>query len=186
MRDFIQCDVEHEDPKSFDLLVNGWISESDRGCVLIAAAYLDELLERLLRAQFPDDNNCVKKAVDPLFQIMGPLSSFSAKIKLAFALQLVDACHFSDLEIIRIIRNKFAHSYYDVTFANQEIADKTSCLKSSDFASMKMEPLDLASNEGSSEQQITISKEKMRFVFAVSYMAGYLQSRIDQIASEEK
>jgi DNA-binding MltR family transcriptional regulator len=56
-----------------------------------------------------------------LFDGYGPLSSFSAKIDLSYALQIVPKDKYVDLVTIRKIRNQFAHSMSLVNFESPEI-----------------------------------------------------------------
>jgi hypothetical protein len=80
-------------------------AESDRAAVVLAAAKLDLTLRELLEiAILP----CTTRS-DDLFDAMGPLSSFSAKIDLAYRLGLVDAELAHSLHTIRKLRNDFAH-----------------------------------------------------------------------------
>lgn len=86
--------------------------ETDRGCALMAAAYLDDQLERLLRQTFVDD----RTAVDELFRPLGPLGSFSGRIELCYALGLLPNETRRDLNLIRKIRNDFGHVAKTLTF----------------------------------------------------------------------
>ncbi|RKH72457.1 hypothetical protein D7X96_05080 [Corallococcus interemptor] len=94
-------------------------SESDRGCALIGAAFLDEKLEALLRNFFIDD----KKVADALLKPNSPLGAFSARIRMCRALGLLsrEACRM--LGFVRGIRNEFAHVSEDLTFETQKIRD---------------------------------------------------------------
>ena len=69
--------------------------ETDRGCALMAAAYLDSQLDELLRAVFIDD----QKVVGALLRREGPLGSFSAKIDMAYSLGLLPADAYRDLHL---------------------------------------------------------------------------------------
>ena len=75
--------------------------ETDRGCVLVAAAYLDEQLETLFRARTLDEGN----VADSLFENNGPLGSFSSRIALARSLGMLPKDTCSDLQLIRRIRS---------------------------------------------------------------------------------
>ena len=79
--------------------------ETDRGCALMAAAYLDDQLECLLRRTLVDDNT----AIDDLLRSAGALGSFSARIELCYALGLLPGQARRDLHLIRKIRNDFGH-----------------------------------------------------------------------------
>lgn len=82
--------------------------ESDRGKVIIGAEMLAEGLELLIRSRM----RALKRELDSdIFKGFGPLSSFSGKTKLAYALQMISDDLFHDLNVIRDLRNHFAHSY---------------------------------------------------------------------------
>jgi hypothetical protein len=78
--------------------------ESDRAVAVLAPAYADALLEDLLRAFL-----VAGKSADTLLAVDGALGTFSSRIEVAHALGLIrDATH-HDLELLRRIRNDFAH-----------------------------------------------------------------------------
>jgi hypothetical protein len=78
-------------------------AESDRGCALVGAAILEESLANLLRASF------VPGTAEELLGQDRPLGTFSARIKAARAIGLIDKTDFTDLELVRKIRNDTAH-----------------------------------------------------------------------------
>ena len=94
--------------------------ESDRGCALIAAAFVDAQLKELFRACFIDDAKCMD---DPL-GTSKPLGTFSARIDLAFALGLLDSDVHRDLHLIRKIRNEFGHNPLPISFTEPAIASR--------------------------------------------------------------
>lgn len=75
-----------------------------RALVIIAGAYLDFLLQRLLSAGMAD----VKWKGD-LFDGQGALATFSARIDVACAMGLLPESIRRDLHLIRKVRNHFAH-----------------------------------------------------------------------------
>jgi DNA-binding MltR family transcriptional regulator len=80
---------------------------SHSGIVIALAAILDNQLERALkRAMRPLSNNMYER----LFESFRPLSSFSSKIVMAYALGMISLELYEELEKIRHIRNEFAHS----------------------------------------------------------------------------
>ena len=100
------------DLDAFDTRLHG---ESDRGAVLIAAALLDAQLESLFRRR-------LKHHQDRLLGIDGSLATFANRTRLARALEWIDVETEHDLDIVRNIRNRFAHSFeQDLTFENDEI-----------------------------------------------------------------
>ena len=93
--------------------------DSDRGCALLFGAILDVQVEKLLRSVLLQQ----KGVVDPLFTYPGPLSSFSAKVRMAYSLRLLHHYEYRDLRRIIKIRNRFAHELHGVSFAKDpEIA----------------------------------------------------------------
>ena len=98
-------------------------SESDRGCVLVAAALIDESLETLLRSKFIQDGRAVKLCVKPMFENMGPLSSYWAKTQLLRALEMLEDWEYADLNRIRELRNHFAHTYDEASFGDPKASE---------------------------------------------------------------
>lgn len=93
-------------------------AESDRAAAVLGAAYLDDLLEQLLEKSFADDSGSVRS----LFGSMGPLSGFSAKIRMGRAFGLLTREDANDLHRIRKIRNLFAHESYGLNFDDESVA----------------------------------------------------------------
>jgi len=80
---------------------------------LYVASNLERSLEELIALRMPNLSNTLK---EQLFTGYGPLSSFSARIDIAFALDLIPANLRRDLHAIRHIRNHFAHATERVHF----------------------------------------------------------------------
>ena len=59
-----------------------------------------------------------------IFKDYGPLSTFKAKVDIAFALGLYDRKIRKDLHTVRRIRNKFAHSSEPMGFDHNQVADE--------------------------------------------------------------
>lgn len=97
--------------------------ESDRGCVIFCAAMLEDELESLLRANCLKAASVVKKVVDPMFQGYAPLSTFSAKIQVSYALGLIPEHVYEGLNLIRKLRNVFAHEKASVSFRSAKHRD---------------------------------------------------------------
>jgi DNA-binding MltR family transcriptional regulator len=87
-------------------------AESDRAAAVLGAAYLDGFLEDALRSSFAQG-----KPTDELFAGQGPLMSLGNKTKVAFALGLLSSESLvRDVDLIRKIRNHFAHHIWDAAF----------------------------------------------------------------------
>lgn len=101
--------------KKFDL-----VDESDRGAAIVGAALLEDSLVSMLKEKMLLDVMSQKQVKD-IFDLSGPLSNFSAKISIAFAFGFIDKTTFDDLQIVRKLRNKFAHSSGKLSFDDGEV-----------------------------------------------------------------
>ena len=101
----------------FSALVDHLRAETDRGCMLVAAAFLDNALEVLIRAAFVDN----QKAAGRLLEYPGPCSTFAARSDLAYCMGLIDSSTHADLGTVRKIRNEFAHSHFLARFSSAKI-----------------------------------------------------------------
>ena len=92
--------------------------EPDRGVPLVAVAFLDDVLYKLLEAYFIDNSKIVSHMLgDP-----GALCNFAIRAELAYCLGLLPQQTYNDIKLIRKIRNQFGHSHHPVSFENDEIA----------------------------------------------------------------
>jgi len=110
--------LETEDIFKFQFII---LRETDRGVALMAAAYLENSLESLLKEFFVND---LPLKNDPFNSYNGFLTSFSSKIDLAFMLGLISNKTKQKLNWIRSIRNDFAHSADFIDFDKQSFADR--------------------------------------------------------------
>jgi len=81
--------------------------ESDRAVPVLTFAYFENAMGRLLREAVNED---VHGGVDQLFSALGPLSTASAQITMAHALHWINSSTVHDLQLLRRIRNRHAHS----------------------------------------------------------------------------
>jgi DNA-binding MltR family transcriptional regulator len=92
--------------------------ESDRGAAIVGCSLLEDSLEQLLRSRMSKSADA--RHVDRLFSGYAPLATFSAKSALCYALGLIDESIFQDLDIMRKIRNRFAHEHSSKEFFDDE------------------------------------------------------------------
>ena len=99
-------------------------NETDRGSAILGAAMLDQKLKTILQ-----DFLIEGKSTDLLFNAPNaPLGTFSSRQHLAFSLGLISEYEYNDCEIVRKIRNDFAHKFeLDFSFKEKRIA--TLCRK---------------------------------------------------------
>jgi DNA-binding MltR family transcriptional regulator len=103
------------------------VEESDRGCVLVAAAMLEESLEKIFRIAF-NAKHTSKALQDSLFDSNGPLATLSAKIRLAYALGFIPSDVYRDLEDVRKLRNEAAHTAKDFNFLDDSVGARIESL----------------------------------------------------------
>ena len=95
-------------------------SQTDRGTAIIAAAVLDDLLHQVLVARLIQLGS---ERHEGLFERTGaPLSSFSAKIEMCFAVGTLSNQARLAMHLIRDVRNAFAHRIEQITFDHPTVA----------------------------------------------------------------
>jgi hypothetical protein len=123
---------------------------SDRARAVLLASFVENALERYLKTKlrptFPSSD------YRHIFGFEAPLGSFSAKIKVAFAFNWYGPDTLHDLDLIRELRNGFAHSRNTFEFVTPEIAAVCRELRAPDSPGSFIPPTYLA----------TVDDEKLR------------------------
>jgi len=101
------------------------LSESDRGSVLMAAAFIEDKITQLVETYMVQNKTIQKK----IFAGNGALATFSSKIDIAFLLGLIPKNIYDDLGILRKLRNDFAHNAKSITFQTDYIKDRCNALQ---------------------------------------------------------
>jgi hypothetical protein len=114
---------------------------SPRGAAILGAAFVDENLTRLLKSKLKQD----KKLLDDMFEPSRPLGSFGSKINLAFLMGLYSEEARTELDIIKNIRNKFAHRIAP-SFASPLIRERAMTLSLSERVPFHL--IDVGGNRG--------------------------------------
>lgn len=134
------------------------VNESDRGCALMAAAYLDERLKELLKRFMVEDRASVR-----MLEFEGAFGSFSSRINGAYCLGLIPKNVQRDLHILRKVRNEFAHKFEQIGFDDEPIKSRCGELV-----------LDVREGKGSPRQSFT---RAMMVIVGVIEHAIYTCSR---------
>lgn len=158
------------DPDKFKERLN---SESDRACAILGAALLDARLETVFRQH-------LLRCQQELLGSDRPLGSFSARIRMARALALIDEDAGADLDTIRAIRNDFAHSFdHELSFQDQSISGRCSNLRT---AQAYMDGFDVAASRPHPNltpyalraMRDAFKPPRWRFQLAVDFLEQYL------------
>lgn len=94
-------------------------SSSDRAVGILSGSVLDENLRKILINFLIDDKNLKKDFLGN----QGVLNTFDSRIKACYYMGLIDDIEYKNLETIRKIRNKFAHTFEYIDFDTQAISD---------------------------------------------------------------
>lgn len=114
----IGVEIIHEMDREFH-------SSPDRVIAVVGAAYIDDLLARLLRSALLK----LPKDVESLLRPDAPLGSFGNRVELACCLGLITLEQRDDLKKIGKIRNAFAHRFKAPSFDEAPVRDYCSSLK---------------------------------------------------------
>jgi len=87
--------------------------------VIASAAIMDTQLEKCLKKAM---RPMPKKMYEEIFEPMRPLGSFASKITMTYALRIVEEEIYAQLELMRKIRNAFAHSTKSLHLGSPAIA----------------------------------------------------------------
>lgn len=144
-------------------------NETDRGRALVSASLIEEMLEEILRS-FLLENAAAKKLFD---EANAPFSTLSAKASASRALGLITAEEFRDIELIRKVRNAFAHSVH-CSFEDERIKDWAGALK------LGMSALDALDKEDKS----SVIDPKQRFGMVTVSLVSSLYNRAHYVKLE--
>lgn len=154
------------------------LDESDRGAVLVAAAFIDEQLRALLKAKFVQSidpaedlkDERLKQYPESVFKDAKMLQSTGNKEMIAFMCGLISQREFRECKIIRDLRNSFAHSVFSASFKIQSIRDQCENLR-------KSRPADNVDLEGK-----PITDTRSMFLWSASRLAVTLAARVSEIS----
>lgn len=111
------------DQQAWEGFLQEFANGDDRTCALLSASLLDYWLEMMLLQAFVNRD----EARQQLLADRMPLGTFSAKIELAYCLNLIPKFARDDLNLIRRIRNDFAHHLGALTFKENSLRSR--CLE---------------------------------------------------------
>ena len=92
-----------------------------RSAIITVASLCDSILEYRIFAALPGLEGCTEKEFDDAFRHDSGMGTFSARINLAFYMQLIDGTTRGQLNDIRQIRNAVAHTSRRVTFDDEPL-----------------------------------------------------------------
>ena len=97
--------------------------KSDLAVVLISTSFIEDCLTVGLRNHLKKSTELTERKLDNLFDDnFGLLSTLADKILMAYCMSIIDKNVYDNLDQIRKIRNKFAHSRLNISFGDEEIS----------------------------------------------------------------
>jgi DNA-binding MltR family transcriptional regulator len=99
----------------------------DRTTAIMASGLIDDVLALGIMSRFR--NTPTDAQISEMFTGYGPLATLSARTSVAYLLGAIGADARHDLQIIRKIRNEFAHVIKPIDFETKPIASRCNSLK---------------------------------------------------------
>ena len=100
-------------------------TKNDRGAAILHATNLENTLESALASYL----SIARSRQEEIFGFNGPLGTFSDKISMAQAIGIIGPVSRSNFDIIRVVRNAFAHTMRPISFSDEQISALCSFLK---------------------------------------------------------
>jgi hypothetical protein len=94
-------------------------TDSPRAAAMIAGSMIDDILKGAIKFRMPTKLTADEE--DEMFSGTGPLSTFSSRIAMAYALNVIGRKTRHDLLLLKEIRNAFAHTLRHLTFDTPEL-----------------------------------------------------------------
>lgn len=127
--------LQYED----DILERLEALDTPKGFIAEVILILEELVDRLIRGAFRQDDYAVKYAIDPLLHQKGPLSDLGLRLKLLLALGLISPKIYQDLEVFLGLHDFLSEERFDYRFCDPAILAYLSRLHS--FSQLGLPPL---------------------------------------------
>jgi hypothetical protein len=122
----VGAQVRGEDVKRLNEFLKEFQGETDRGAALIGTTIIDNMLAATIEAFLVVG----KASKELLYGSLAPIHSFASRINLAFALGLINEHEHSESNLIRKIRNEFAHRGVGLAYSDPKINALCDRLKS--------------------------------------------------------
>lgn len=166
--------------------------ESDRACVVLIASWADHFIRAKLASTFDGGNVDARSA---LFSSNGPFATFSGKLDVAFCAGWIDRDVYHDLNLIRRMRNEFAHSIEsdsldDGSFPQLVAKFRVPKRQFSDWGELRASTIDggitLFTGERPAEAGEDIEVTKLTFRLAASVLIAVLVANLGIPIEDEK
>lgn len=151
---------------------------SDRATAVMFGSFAEQSLRRLLVAAMRPNISSDEK--DRIFGDRGIAGSFSSKITAAWAFNVIGPIIYSDLNIIREIRNAAAHSRMSFSFYSKEVEEVCKCLSIVDQGGtyIPFNYLERLSQDERSKAE-DLANPKTRFVTSCHFISYRMHQKVN-------
>jgi len=157
-----------------DIFLKEFSKETDRASVILSVAMLDRALETVLKTHLMPSSSSEDELLERAY---APISTFGARIDLAYRIGLISAKLCRDLHTIRKVRNDFAHNITGCSFENPSVRSRVTELVRSSGVNEKFPKARQSYPDGSrGDLQVTVSW--------MLYYLWYLSGQVTQIKPE--
>jgi len=163
-----------EEPNRDDVaeMEREFYGESDRAVAVLQGAALDIALESAIRRSLRSD--LTDEEANGLLGFDKPIGSFSAKIHMGYALSLFGRKTRHDLEIIRPLRNAFAHERKPLRFSIPAISGMCTNLWLPDIATLVKYPRDMLETTNGKRSKPDMRDPRQRYLTSCYTIAATL------------
>jgi DNA-binding MltR family transcriptional regulator len=150
---------------------------SDRASIILQTSMVQNNLTMLIRKKTRDNLN--NKQRNRLFDGNGPLASFGNQLIVSYAFGIFGPVSFRDLDLIREIRNGFAHSRYPMQFSMREVTNICMQLKIVEYEKLVRSPVQQMLPL--QQMEFDLSNPKYRFATACyTFAAWFIEMRVNE------
>ena len=149
------------------VLLDEFAKESDRAAVILTAAIFDEVLETLLKKRLAPASS----EPDEVFRSNGAAVELSSKIVLSHRLGLISSSFRRDLDLIRRIRNDFAHDVQGCTFESPAVRSRVLELSKSSGLLDRCKPI----------RDLMPAGTRHDFLFVATWMLHALNQALEEL-----
>ncbi len=153
------------------------LEERGRGAVLVGVARVDVALERLLHAGLLPGTG----SADTFFQPDRPLGSFGARITLAARLGLIEPPVEHALQILRRMRNGFAHSTTTASLTDPGYADRLNQAYAAARGNSLWQPLERILQEKVSGDGMSLDPALRDYILLITILVAFLEAAAQQL-----
>jgi DNA-binding MltR family transcriptional regulator len=144
---------------------------SARSVVILQAAMVEVALEKAIQKKMRKD--IPKEVLERLFEYDGPIGNFSSKTTIAYAFGILGTTARHDLDLIRLMRNQFAHCRKAMDFSTPQVAAVCEHLLIPNIAGVSVSPMALAKVVGEKEA-LDSKNPKTRYICCCFSIANKL------------